>query len=89
MHILQLALPKYEAPPTFRAQSTEVLSVALGISKTFSAPVFDVTSWRATPLRTRMLMPEASVNEYHLLSSSKNEIWDARQFFVVETVAEA
>ena len=82
------ALPQNQYRPSVLFEHTHVVDIALDITVEFSIPEFSVCSGSSTSW-TVVLMPETTVDEYHLLVSRKDQIRFPRKIAVVQSESES
>lgn len=71
----QLALPENQTLPAYAPKSAKVSRITFFVSGNLLPPIFQ-SRLRHSPKSTVVSMPEASMDEYSLLSRRENQIWN-------------
>jgi hypothetical protein len=80
-----LTFPNNQDAPTFSTQCEQVSVIAGNISLKFLRPKVDARFWNPASCWTRVLMPEATMDEYNSLELWKDQIGCARQISPVQS----
>jgi hypothetical protein len=74
MAVLQFAFPDLQSVPTLLCQSLEILAIPYLVHSKLWQPEIPVGLWDEAAFAA-MGVPETAVDEYHLMSCGKNQVW--------------